>query len=282
MAIPRMKHGKRIPVRSAFVTVIVLQIWLGISPAASPPVPLTTILEPQAERFGNDLAMGPDILAAGTTSPNGAESGPEFIFDKGVAPGWGLRTTIPVPTGSPASFGTAIAHNGGDLLALGARTDVRLYQRNLGGADTWGILATVPKAAGNSSIYGVAFSGDQLATLETDSTGTNRIYLHLRNNPSANSWSTFVTLTNPLPPSGAPAFAGSAAMEEGFAGGVREGYGGDGRGGVSCLPAKSGWGGFLGACGHVASGGCGGHHAVWKSNAERRAAGLRDDAGGGA
>lgn len=159
--------------------------------AAPPPVPLTGILEPQVETFGTQMALSTDTLAV-------VNSGQLFIYDKSHSPPWSLRKTIAVS-------GHMVAHNRGDLVGVMSGTAVEIYQRNLGGANNWGLLATVPKKASSARLQSLAFSGDWLALVEeTGSPGVYEITMHLRDNPSPNSWSTFVTLTNPLPPTGAP------------------------------------------------------------------------------
>ncbi len=183
-----------------------------IALADSPPVPLTTILQPRSDDFGNSVAMSPDTLVVGAANLSGA-AGPVFIYDKNLAPGWGLRTTIAIPAARPAGFGQGVAHNGGDVVAVLARDAAYLYQRSLGGADAWGLLATVPKMASSTALLSMAFSGDWLALVEQDAAGVRRVTMHLRDNPSPNSWSTFVTLTNPLPAFGMVPFAGSVQLE---------------------------------------------------------------------
>lgn len=174
-------------------------------------MPLTTIQDPAGGDFGHSLAVSADTLVVASTGWD-SESRPVYVYDRSLAPSWGLRATLAVPAGQPDGWGGTVALNGGDLLAVGAQLETRIHQRDFGGAGAWGLRSTVPKYASASALRGIAFSGDRLAVVQQIG-GQRRVSVHDRNAPIADAWSSRATLTNPLPDTGAVPFGASISLE---------------------------------------------------------------------
>jgi uncharacterized repeat protein (TIGR01451 family) len=169
------------------------------------------------ETFGIGLALSGDLLAVGVPDKviNTTKAGAVYLFgkDQGGADNWGLAKTITDTTGqTDGRFGVAVALEN-TLLVVGApwKTynatqhvgEVKLFSRDLGGADNWGEIKTlVPASYNEMSHFGetLALAGDTLAVgLPGQTIGgqdwQGQVDLFDRNQDGADVWGKVASLT---------------------------------------------------------------------------------------
>jgi len=138
------------------------------------------VLSPKQEIhafFGWSVALLGDRIVVGQPARDRpSRTGRAFIFERNVGGtnNWGLVRRIDPTDGTPGNrFGYSVAISG-SYIAVGSPRmndggvrsgEVRVYERNTGGANNWGLLRTLNAAdasGGDDFGFSVAFSGDQI------------------------------------------------------------------------------------------------------------------------
>ena len=164
---------------------------------------LTVALPEVNERYGAHVALDGDVLAVGATARNvGANSdvGVVYLYERnqGGADNWGLRTTLSEPLGGFASYGSAVALDGGLLLvgAKGAfqlRGAAYLYDRRV----DWGKIKELRDVDGVTTDYfgeTVAIDGDTIVvgqpmyTLSSRADNSGAAFVFGRDQEGPNNW----------------------------------------------------------------------------------------------
>ena len=144
---------------------------------------------PQANHFGSGLSLSGDILAVGADD-NVAGPGAVYIYNRDYNPGpWVLSTTLmsvdAIGLGSEVMLDSStlavVAHN--PIVTTTAQ--IRLYDRNAGGADNWGLVITLPV----TTSVGLQLQQDMLAIALSDQT-----QIRSRHQGGLNQWGVIQTL----------------------------------------------------------------------------------------